>query len=388
MKLLFKFVFLLNILPSIIFCAYEGKEDYTFGLIKKTLLEQLADLDQAGIHNFNVEIACKKPQQENLAIEAAKVVAIEPDRIDSPQDDIIDEIKSLEENFITSIKTHNHSLLESCLAKEKFICDFHNERDPDKKTFQKLVDLKMTSGKVTVRVHNYIKMSDITNYSENINTTVPILLQALHIGNGHALETLVNAQADVNAVVTKKGDSYLHLITLFDEIKMVKTLIDAKPHLNDQNNDGQTPLCSIARHFYQLKQDKGLTDSDRKFKKEVFELLLSAGANPYIKDNNGHSPLDYLNRYDKFYYQSIFQNYQRPKENQKYLEELHELCLILLKKHDKVLAELKDISSELLTIQQHKESLQSLWRAENIALMQRQSELEKDFNTNNQDQEK
>jgi len=377
---------LLSILisPSIIFGSHHGKEDFTSEPVKRSLQEQLANL------NPNVEIACTKSKQKDVVVDDTVV--------NYPEDGVLDESLSLEENFIKAVLTDNHPLLKSCLAKEKFLCNFHNQRHSDEKISPRLMNIKITNTESYMN-HRYMKNWNLNKQSQKFVESIPILLLAIRINNKFAIETLIKHGANINEIVAPNGNSYLHFMAIFNETETIKLLINAKVDLNQQNNNGQTPLLSIARHFATLKKNVfTMSENDivnyRIFKRKAFELLLSAGANPYIKNNHNNSPLDYLNGYDKFYYQLIFQNFQLPKKNQKSLKDLHKLSFAILVKYDEALKELQnkteltDISAELLIIQQEKEAHQSLWHAENLVLMERQSELEKDFNTNNQDQEK
>jgi len=96
------------------------------------------------------------------------------------------------------------------------------------------------------------------------------------------ISLLLSHGADVNAK-THKGNTPLHIATgyycSFDRdrcYRHVSLLLSNGAHVNAKDEDGETPLFNAVRYA-----DEGKNDAS------IVELLLRAGADPNVKNNNG-----------------------------------------------------------------------------------------------------
>ncbi|UII23574.1 ankyrin repeat domain-containing protein [Fulvivirga ligni] len=86
----------------------------------------------------------------------------------------------------------------------------------------------------------------------------------------------VGQLSDINKKF-QKGFNLLHFAVEFGELKLAKVLLERGININDKNDFGNTPLWIAtfnARGSY-----------------EMVDLLLSHGADPYLKNHAGRSPV-------------------------------------------------------------------------------------------------
>ncbi|WKF84405.1 ankyrin repeat domain-containing protein [Lacticaseibacillus pantheris] len=108
------------------------------------------------------------------------------------------------------------------------------------------------------------------------------------------IKFLIKNGADVNRIDKKLRRNALHVLT-FTEMRpnvdylltVVKLLVEAGIDVNAQDKFGATPI----KYLVTLNK-LGSHEID-----DVFKYLLAHGANPYLKDVFGKSPLDYANEY-------------------------------------------------------------------------------------------
>ncbi|HMZ61474.1 MAG TPA: ankyrin repeat domain-containing protein, partial [Leptospiraceae bacterium] len=73
------------------------------------------------------------------------------------------------------------------------------------------------------------------------------------------------------------GDTILHMLCIQKtNTEMINTVISGKANVNSVNQTGKTPL----HYAVQFKRT------------ETIEILLKNGADPYLRDLNGHTPED------------------------------------------------------------------------------------------------
>ena len=103
---------------------------------------------------------------------------------------------------------------------------------------------------------------------------------------GERTASLIAAGADINAT-NHQGQTPLHkyveyvsgLTTGGGTNTPIEWLLAARPNVNAQDNDGCTPLHVLAL-------------SDSSFKREATSLILAAGANPNLRDKQGRTPAE------------------------------------------------------------------------------------------------
>jgi len=418
--------------PSIIFGSHHGKEDFISEPVKRSLQEQLAHL------NPNVKIACKKSKQEDAASESDKrycpVFYLYKDKLYYTKDDLDGKIETLRRIFTVAFKSRkiNKEKIINYLVLEKHNFQYRTEREISTK-------------------HDPAFTSELANLMIPIDEycSSPVLWIAFKRQVDISIfEALINAGANINNLFNDAPQQTM-LCAIFQDhykshsdiskradlfnysLECVKLIIAAGADLSIKDYSGFTAF-EILLNYQKTGEADFLFEA---FQKKAVNMMLTASnytlmhtqqmherqhntkkissekinkfaqiLEPILKlktqlasqeTSNGHSPLDYFNGYDKIYCQLFFHNPQLPEENQIPSEDLNKLSFTVLKKLNKVRKEvqnkttpLKDISNELRIIQQQKESLQSLWDAENLVLMQRQSDLKTYFNIDNQDQEK
>lgn len=105
------------------------------------------------------------------------------------------------------------------------------------------------------------------------------LLIAAEAGNFSAVKVLLSLGADVRAVSKKEGTSVLHLAAgcgSSETFREILSQLGDQVDINQQDKDGRTPL-----HFLLMGTRRRRT---KKADKEIFEKLISAGADKEIKD--------------------------------------------------------------------------------------------------------
>ncbi|MCX5921708.1 MAG: ankyrin repeat domain-containing protein [Candidatus Dependentiae bacterium] len=117
----------------------------------------------------------------------------------------------------------------------------------------------------------------------------PFMLAIIRGDKEFALK-LLKKRADINArVYDETQNSSLHLALLFQNVDMVKFLVDQPGiDVNIQNADGDTPLHYIFRIDAVGKTDP---NSYKELRKEAAMALLSKKSNINIKNKNGFTPV-------------------------------------------------------------------------------------------------
>ncbi len=85
---------------------------------------------------------------------------------------------------------------------------------------------------------------------------------------------------NINQQTKKKGFTALHIATLKAKPDLVKFLIENKADPNIKDSKGQTPIFQITNSMY--------------YHKEIAQLLIDAGTDLEIKDNNGYTIWEYM----------------------------------------------------------------------------------------------
>jgi ankyrin repeat protein len=135
-------------------------------------------------------------------------------------------------------------------------------------------------------------MESLTNIQPLRNTILEQLnLSKIHLaimdGNYHYFTESLNNE-DVIHTLDKNRCSLLHYAVFYRNISMVSALIRKKAKINFRNESGRTPL-----HYA----------CDRGTNYQIALLLKYFGADPFVKDIRGNTPLDYAlnNKNDELY---------------------------------------------------------------------------------------
>lgn len=88
---------------------------------------------------------------------------------------------------------------------------------------------------------------------------------------------LIAAGADVNAV-DRLGDTPLHIVPVFNAVKVAKLLVDGGADLNPRDDIGETPLHHAAEFG----------------KPEIVKVLLDAGADVTVESDEGLTAADII----------------------------------------------------------------------------------------------
>jgi len=115
-----------------------------------------------------------------------------------------------------------------------------------------------------------------------IDVQTPAGVTALnHTGAPQVIEFLLSEGADPN-LADKKGNSPLH--KYWRETQPIKLLLDKGAKINAQNKEGSAPLHYVV---------KAILVKNSIFIKTA-KFLIENGADPYLKDKSGRTPLDYI----------------------------------------------------------------------------------------------
>ena len=109
------------------------------------------------------------------------------------------------------------------------------------------------------------------------------LIETVKRGDLKNLMRLVDAGADVNTA-DAEGLTLLHYAVLYNRPQMVNFLVSRKARINGKDKFGQTPLMLVVEK----------TSSEK-----LAPLLLELGADPFINNNAGDSPLHYASQFGK-----------------------------------------------------------------------------------------
>lgn len=134
---------------------------------------------------------------------------------------------------------------------------------------------------------NMVKILTLLNYGKNINATderrnTP-LHYALYCRKLETVKLLVRIGADIS-IGNIDGETPLHLAVDTLNTNFVKVILDRGPNLNARDKDGNTPLHTlVGNHYYNNDTMVDITI--------ILEMLLKAGADPTITNNEGKTPL-------------------------------------------------------------------------------------------------
>jgi ankyrin repeat protein len=122
------------------------------------------------------------------------------------------------------------------------------------------------------------------------NTNGDSLLHAAVKGrNWKLVEILLTIGADINAK-NKTGDTVLHWAMKYPEPKIVELHVKNGAEINARNSSGQTPL-QILSTPPTIAEEASL-EFEAEERETILEMLLSNGADIYIKDNLGQYSLE------------------------------------------------------------------------------------------------
>lgn len=130
------------------------------------------------------------------------------------------------------------------------------------------------------KVNNFNKKSVNQNVAQSQKTTPPkIDLHTAVLKNDiKAVKQHIAAKSDLNIKEAMGGSTPLISASLFGKTEIAKLLINAGANLNIQNNDGSTPLITAA--FF--------------CRPEIVKMLLAKKANKTIKNNYGQTAYETL----------------------------------------------------------------------------------------------
>ena len=135
-----------------------------------------------------------------------------------------------------------------------------------------------------------------------------IKLAASH-GHANVVEHLIESGANLSIVSSEGKFSLLHSAVLSHNPATVKVLIDAGLNLNARNAHEQTPLHLAAYSDYGQQIFHHILDTDekvdwtalRKQQSEIIEMLTAAGADTTLRDKDGRTPQDILQKESRHY---------------------------------------------------------------------------------------
>lgn len=115
------------------------------------------------------------------------------------------------------------------------------------------------------------------------NQEDPPLNIATYYNSVKCIKLLIEVGADIN-IKDNHGETPLHTAVDGMSMECIRVLIEAGVILDPKDNDGNTPLHHAA----------DIHNRDDMDYKELIYLLLNAGANAYIKNNEGQTFLEYI----------------------------------------------------------------------------------------------
>lgn len=121
-------------------------------------------------------------------------------------------------------------------------------------------------------------------------------------------EALIQAGADVNAVDQHRTPALIWAV-VYRNIEIVRLLIQSKANIDAQEINGETPLHHAVRNHSEpiikllvkhstslniqnVEGEPPLLSAGGRGSITVAKLLVEAGADPFVKDNNGRSAFD------------------------------------------------------------------------------------------------
>lgn len=185
--------------------------------------------------------------------------------------------------FFSAIRNHNNKYVKMLLNTEE-------NRQAIKKRELKLTDEKNNKGVYGVDLElEVFPLYDEKEVLIDVNSRdrygyTPIIV-AIESGNNEILKLLIENGADLREKHPVFGRLTLHTACYFQNEEAAEILLKADPSLVNikSGTDGWTPL-----------QDATLRSNTR-----LVKLLLSYGANPMIKDDNGGTAIDMATQFGK-----------------------------------------------------------------------------------------
>lgn len=233
-------------------------------------------------------------------------------------------IINLANKFSVNIKPTSFFILAKILLSGKKFCEFEKvyKRDADKlgKRFIKKI-LEIISSHFLFYYSEVKELTSLVTHGVNINFKDACgntaLIHSILSGRNDIVQMLIDLYADLNIRDTH-GCSPITIAALYHNTDIVKVLIEGKANLNSQNIVGNSALTtailnsSIVRSdsfafwntvkiLIAAKIDLNLQDIDGNtalvsavysHNLKLIKLLLSAGANPKIKNNQGKTAYD------------------------------------------------------------------------------------------------
>ncbi len=152
----------------------------------------------------------------------------------------------------------------------------------------------------------HLLSSGVSPTIESSSGETPLMV-ACGVGHAGIARLLIDAGSDVDHF-TRTGSSALHMVACFGHEECAVALLGGRASTTVRDADGNTPLIIAAKHCHRsLKVVKRLTDSmtsldgQNKTRRTALhyaahkaigaELLLAAGANPNIQDEDGNTPM-------------------------------------------------------------------------------------------------
>jgi len=113
------------------------------------------------------------------------------------------------------------------------------------------------------------------------------VVQASNSGNLSIMKELIeNRGIDINSIDFNSGDSSLHVASNNGIDYIVKYLVDNGADCNIQNRSGKTPLAILIE-----KRSQQSLDSQSRWENMILYLMEFGGADLYVKDDEGRTPL-------------------------------------------------------------------------------------------------
>ncbi len=185
--------------------------------------------------------------------------------------------------FFAAIRNHNNKYV-------KMLLNTKENRDSMKNR-----ELELIREKNSKKVYGADLELGIVAYEDNLSVLIDVntrdrygytpIIVAIEAGNNEILKLLIENGADLKTEHPVFGKLTLHTACYYQNEEAVEILLKADPSLVNvkSGTDGWTPL----------------EDATLKSNTKIIKLLLSYGANPLIKDNNGGTAMDMATEFGK-----------------------------------------------------------------------------------------